>query len=111
MTEAENFDQPDLTEGVRRSPRLIELFLEHVPGQLDELAAAIEAGDVTQTRAHAHKLKGSCLALMAEPMARAAEKLQFESESGDLSGAERILEELAERFMNVAAQLREELET
>lgn len=111
MTEEARYDQPDLTAGVRRSRRLIELFLEHVPEQLDELAAAIDAGNAVHTRAHSHKLKGSCLALMAEPMARLAETLQFQAETGDLSNAERLLEQLAEKFMVVAAQLREELET
>lgn len=99
----------DLTPGLRRSARLIQLFLDHVPQQLDELGAAVDAGDAPGARAHAHKLKGSCLALMAEPMARIAEVLQRKADAGDLSGAPELMEALAERFMIVAALLRQEL--
>jgi HPt (histidine-containing phosphotransfer) domain-containing protein len=101
--------EKDLTPNVRRSTRLIQLFLDHVPGQIDALELAVESGDAVQTRAHAHKLKGSCLALMAEPMARAAETLQQRSEMGDLSQAPEIVEELALRFITVAASLRQQL--
>lgn len=106
----QNAEGQDLTPGVKRSERLIRLFLEHVPVQIDELAEAIEAGDTTQVRAHAHKLKGSCLAIMAEPMAKAAEALQFDAEAGDLSRAPRLIDELAERFMTVSGLLHQELD-
>jgi HPt (histidine-containing phosphotransfer) domain-containing protein len=115
MDDRSDIDDPapsstlDLTPGVRRSARLIQLFLDHVPEQLDELGAAVDAGDAKGARAHAHKLKGSCLALMAEPMAQVAEKLQRKADAGDLSDAPELMEELAERFMVVAALLRQEL--
>jgi len=99
----------ELTAGVKRSERLIRLFLDLVPGQLDALAEALDQENAEAVRAHAHKLKGSCLAIMAEPMARAAERLQHDAAEGDLSHGAALVEELAERFMSVSALLQQEL--
>lgn len=91
----------DLTPGVRRSRRLMELFLQHVPGQLAELRDAQLRGVALEVRACAHKLKGSCLAIDAPPMAQAAEALQRQADAGDLSGADALVSELEARFLRV----------
>lgn len=99
----------DLTPGVRRSRKLMELFLKHVPAQLAELRDAQVRGVTPEVRAHAHKLKGSCLAIDAPPMARAAEALQHDADAGDLSRAEALVSELEARFEIVRGMLEAEL--
>ncbi len=101
---------PELTPDVPRSERLMRLYLENVPLQLKELRRAFEAGDAKEVRAHAHKLKGSCLAIVAEPMAKTAQALQFLAEDGNLESAENYVGRLEESFSLVAALLMEELE-
>jgi hypothetical protein len=62
-----------------------------------------------EVRAHAHKLKGSCLAIDAPPMARAAEALQHDADAGDLSRAGALVAELEARFAVVRGLLEAEL--
>src|SRR5690606_14325901 len=95
----------ELTVGARRSEKLIELFLRNVPGQIRSLREAIDAQDAPSVRAHAHKLKGSCLAMDAPSMAEAAERLQHMSEKGDLSLAESLSSELELRMSRVEGEI------
>jgi signal transduction histidine kinase/CheY-like chemotaxis protein len=95
----------ELTTGARRSEKLVELFLKNVPGQILALRDAVDQQDAPSVRAHAHKLKGSCLAMDAPGMAEAAERLQHMSEKGDLSLADALTKELGERFSRVEAEV------
>jgi CheY-like chemotaxis protein len=101
--------QHDLTPGVRRSAKLRELFLKHVPLQLAELRDAQVRGVAPEVRAHAHKLKGSCLAIDAPRMAGAAEALQHQADAGDLSRASALVSELEEAYRVVQSLLEAEL--
>jgi len=85
------------------------LFLEKVPSQLDALAAAIDAKNAASVKALAHKLKGGCLAIVAEPMAQVAESLEKAGHQSDLSHAAALLAELRVRHARVAKLLRDEL--
>jgi CheY-like chemotaxis protein len=102
-------DADELSSEVKRSEKLSKLFLDRVPGQLDELGKAIAKGDAPNIRAHAHKLKGSCLALGAGPMSEIAETLQHLAEQGDLGEANRIFVQLQSRHARVETLLQEEL--
>jgi HPt (histidine-containing phosphotransfer) domain-containing protein len=99
----------ELAPDIERSEKLCTLFLERVPGQIDALAAAIDANHPAEVKALAHKLKGGCLAIVAEPMAEAAESLQQAGHQGDLSRAPALLAELRARHAHVAKLLGEEL--
>ncbi len=77
----------ELDMSIKRSPRLVELFVSRVPDNLQNLDDAIDIGNAKAVRASAHKLKGSCLAVGAERMAKEAESLQLEAEAGDLTQA------------------------
>ncbi len=109
-TEEQTNNAGELDPEIRRSKKLIHLFLERVPRQLEELGEAIEAGDAANLRAHAHKLKGSSLALGAPTMSAAAETLQKNAENGDLVGAEELLFILQESHLRVVELLHKELE-
>jgi CheY-like chemotaxis protein/HPt (histidine-containing phosphotransfer) domain-containing protein len=77
----------DLDMSIKRSAKLVQLFVSRVPDSLNELDMAISEADSAGVRARAHKLKGSCLALGALAMAGEAEALQHDAERGDLSQA------------------------
>ncbi len=96
----------ELTPGTKRSPRLIELFLRNGPGQLGALRKAVDAKAAPEVRAHAHKLKGSCLAIDAPHMADAAEKLQHLAEAKDLGQADALTKELEARHEKVQKELK-----
>jgi CheY-like chemotaxis protein len=96
---------PSLDSGTRRSPKLIQLFLRNMPGQLSQLTQAIEDGDFAAARAHAHKLKGSCLAIGALAMADLAEAVQRGCESGERPS----VADLERAAARVVRDLRQEL--
>lgn len=96
---------PELTLGTKRSLKLIQLFLKNIPGQLQTLRTAVTDGNAEQVRAHAHKLKGSCLAIEAPFMAEAAEKLQHLAEAGDLAEADALTTELETRQVSARREL------
>jgi signal transduction histidine kinase/DNA-binding response OmpR family regulator len=104
-------DEPCLDGTISRSKKLIELFLKNVPGQLDAIDETISRGNPTELRAHAHKTKGSCLALGATLMAQSAEKLQKLAETGSLAGASELAKLTREQFQEVECELGRELAT
>ena len=107
--QADESETADLDPQAKRSATIIGLFLKNVPTQMQELAQAIESDHPDETKRHAHKLKGSCLAIGALPMAAAAEALQHQSDRGDLSCADALLLDLGKRHELVRELLKKEL--
>jgi HPt (histidine-containing phosphotransfer) domain-containing protein len=95
---------------IKRSSKLSELFIDRVPGTLQDLKQAIQS-DPKSIRDHAHKLKGSCLAVGAELMAKEAESLQFECEKQQVERAPERLVRLEQQFSRVRALLQRELDS
>ena len=108
--EAQDPSLPDLETETRRSPKVIELVLRHVPTQVELLGNAIEAGDAAATRAHAHKLKGSAASIGARRMSTIAEELQHLGNSGDVGDAPQRMEALRASFEVVRDLLEGELQ-
>jgi signal transduction histidine kinase/DNA-binding response OmpR family regulator len=94
---------------VRRSRKLIELFLRSMPQQLDELGTALASGTASDVRALAHKAKGSCLAVGATAMVEAAERLQRVAEAGELASASAPYDVLRALARDTERELRREL--
>jgi CheY-like chemotaxis protein len=90
-----------------RSAKVIELFLMHVPSQVESLAAAADAKDLGAVRAHAHKLKGSCCAIGARRMARLAERMQHLADREALDGVDLQLRALRASLDKVTRALRQ----
>ena len=67
---------PALATDVRRSAKVSELFLRLVPDQIENIATAVGVGNVADVKAHAHKLKGSCMSIGATAMAGIAATLE-----------------------------------
>jgi signal transduction histidine kinase/CheY-like chemotaxis protein len=99
----------DLDPSASRSEKLIRLFLERLPEQLEALGRAIEAGDVAQIRAHSHKIKGSALAVVAQRMSETAAEMQHQAEQGNLSPLPLELRRLLQQYAVVADMLKLEL--
>jgi HPt (histidine-containing phosphotransfer) domain-containing protein len=99
----------ELDMTISRSARLVGLFVSRVPENLAELESVLALGDSHRVRERAHKLKGSCLAVGAELMAKEAEALQMEAERGELGVAAARLASLREQYARVAQLLRSEL--
>jgi CheY-like chemotaxis protein/HPt (histidine-containing phosphotransfer) domain-containing protein len=99
----------ELDMTIKRSPRLVELFVSRVPQNLEDLDRSIERADARSVRSHAHKLKGSCLAIGAEIMAKESETLQFEAEKGDLERARDRAATLWSQYDRVIAVLESEM--
>ncbi|MGC4068126.1 MAG: response regulator [Polyangiaceae bacterium] len=109
IPEAREHRAATLDANVRRSRKLIELFLRSMPQQLDELGAALASGVAADVRARAHKAKGSCLAIGAAAMVQTAECLQRLAETGELSSATTLYDELRTLASATERELRREL--
>jgi signal transduction histidine kinase/CheY-like chemotaxis protein len=97
--------EPCLDGAISRSAKLIDLFLKNLPTQLDAIETAASQGKAADLRAHAHKTKGSCLALGATSMAKTAEKLQTLAETGKLDGSLDLVTAMRNQFGKVALEL------
>lgn len=86
---------PPLEHGTARSAKVMNLFLQLVPNQMHDIDASIQAGDAESLRQHAHKLKGSCTAIGARPMAELCARL--EPFPTDATSLYRDLERMFER--------------
>ena len=73
-------------------PKLISLFSSTTPPLLTEIRQHATQGEWQAMAQAAHKLKGSCVSLGAEPMANICKSLQHKGEANDSSG---IDEEIA----------------
>lgn len=105
--EAEPKPAPEaaLSANVSRSRRLIELFMKHVPEQINDIDRAAREHNAVDLRAHAHKTKGSCLAFGAPGMASTSERLQRLAEGGDLKQAPELIALLREQYARVVSEL------
>jgi len=91
-----------------RSSKLVQLFLTQMPGQLDALEDAVHAADFDLVEQRAHKMKGSCLALGAQIMARGVEALQHEAQARDVRLARQRVRVAREHFEAVMRLLLDE---
>jgi signal transduction histidine kinase/CheY-like chemotaxis protein/HPt (histidine-containing phosphotransfer) domain-containing protein len=89
-----------LDPNVKRSERVIRLFLAEAPRDIDGLRTAIAAGDGKVIKATAHRLKGGCLAIGIPRMANVCVQL----EASPPNGAE-LLDDLGVEFDRVKAYL------
>jgi HPt (histidine-containing phosphotransfer) domain-containing protein len=84
-------------------------FLRSAPRRLLELRAALEAGDAPVFQRLAHGLRGICGNVGARRLAGRAAQLEELGRSGDLSGVQPALDELARELQRTCDALRVEL--
>ena len=87
-------------------PGLIRAFQKSMPDLLETLRQDIEKADAEAVGLHAHAVKGGASHLFAESMRKTAYQLEKRGESGDLTGASELFEQLRRNF----EELREVLE-
>ncbi len=86
--------EPPLDPNFRRSAAVAKLFASLAPEQVGAVRAAVERGDAAEQKALAHRLKGSCFAVGAKPMAELCGRLEA-VDDGSLELVEQLEGELA----------------
>ena len=77
---------------------LFDFFLDLVPGQLDDLEAAVTAGDVPAVDLQAHSMKGGAANVGAVRVAEASRELEILAKGGSLEGASALFAQIREEF-------------
>ena len=77
---------------------IVEIFLDMIPGQLDELDRFIAAGDAAGVANQAHDIKGGASNFCAGPFETAASALEKLANSGSLEGAPALVARLRTEF-------------
>lgn len=67
---------------------ITQLFAEQLPGEIEQLNAAVEAGDITAINRRGHSLKGSCANMGAEALSYQAMRIEKAALSGDMTAVE-----------------------
>jgi HPt (histidine-containing phosphotransfer) domain-containing protein len=98
-----------LDPAMPRSPKVVKLFLDLVPGQLANLREAARTNDAVEVGSRAHKLKGSCVSIGAKAMGEISAALQHEAQQGNTGDALAQCALLDSLFAVTAEELREEL--
>jgi HPt (histidine-containing phosphotransfer) domain-containing protein len=88
-------------------PRLIALFGSTTPAILADIHQYANSGDLLAMGKAAHKLKGSCVSLGAEPMADICKALQHKGEAGDPTGISTLVDELEGLYPATLAALQQ----
>jgi CheY-like chemotaxis protein/HPt (histidine-containing phosphotransfer) domain-containing protein len=86
---------------------VVQLYFEHYPERLRDIARAVAAGDAEQLKTTAHALKGSVLNLAADRASELAYTLERMGEEGDLETAGEVLEDLGVELDAIATFFRE----
>jgi len=84
---------------------LVEVFVDDASARLKTLREALIQADADGVAKTAHALKGSAGNLGASRMAHSAAQLEERGRSGELDGAEVLLEELQSEFERANAEL------
>ena len=86
---------------------LLADFVDLFPGQLDEVEKAANDGDADATRAAAHRLKGSCLAVGANSLAEILRSSEDAARAGDTAPVPPLCVEARDGFSAVVRAMEE----
>jgi len=89
-----------LDPNIKRSDRVVRIFLSSVPRDIEAIEAAIAAGDSQALKHAAHRLKGGCLAIGVPRMASVCVQLE-----GNPPNRAELLVELGHEFGRVKARV------
>ncbi len=82
---------------------LLDFFMELAPGQLDDLQAVVEAGDVAAVDLQAHSMKGGAANVGAVRVREVARELEMLAKSGSLEGAAELYRRMRAEFEDLQA--------
>ena len=74
------------------------VFLESIPGLLEDVQLAAATSDAKRLEAKAHSLKGAASMICAEPVRGVAEQLEKMGQSGELVDADVVVDDLRHRL-------------
>jgi two-component system sensor histidine kinase/response regulator len=86
-------------------PRLIEIFLDTAPHDIEKAVAALRSSQATDLEEAAHKLKGSCSNLGAARLRDLCQQLEKLGRDGSLQTAPELLASVEEEFGRVRTEL------
>jgi HPt (histidine-containing phosphotransfer) domain-containing protein len=89
-----------LDPNIKRSDRVLRIFLASVPADIEAIEAAIAAGDSLALKHAAHRLKGGCLAIGVPRMASVCVQLE-----GNPANRAELLLQLGYEFGRVKARV------
>jgi HPt (histidine-containing phosphotransfer) domain-containing protein len=89
-----------LDPNIKRSDRVVRIFLSSVPRDIEAIEAAIAAGDSQALKHAAHRLKGGCLAIGVPRMASVCVQLE-----GNPPNRAELLVQLGYEFGRVKARV------
>ncbi|MCL4846001.1 MAG: response regulator [Acidobacteria bacterium] len=99
LRELQTPDEPDFVND------LIDHLVAETPGQIDEMARAIRAGEPARVERLAHRLKSAAGNLGAARFAALCQQVERAAASGSVAGSEQVVTVLGEEFARVAALL------
>jgi len=91
------------SDGVSMLQELIDLFLESAPGRVTQIVQSAE--EARQLAFHAHALKSMALNLGCQRVVELAQRLEELGNSGKVTGAMRLIQELEAVFTQTKVQL------
>jgi CheY-like chemotaxis protein len=86
-------------------PRLIEIFLQTAPRDIEQAAAAVHNSDATDLEHAAHRLKGGCSNLGAARLRNLCQQLEEHGRDGSLQNAPELMAAVKEEFGRVRMEL------
>jgi HPt (histidine-containing phosphotransfer) domain-containing protein len=93
------------TAGADFVKQLVAAFLEEAPVMLDDMRAALAAGEAEKLRRAAHSFKGNCNTFGALGLAAKARELELGGLDRALAAGPQAIESLAQEYARVAAAL------
>ena len=93
--------EPDVLKEV------LQLFLDDVPGRIERLRAAWQAGSAVEVQRCAHSLKGSAGNIGASHLLAVCRQLDDRGKSGDLSNLPGLVASLDAEYDRVAAEIQQ----
>lgn len=96
------FDREEFDERIMGNDdmarRIIRGFVDDMPGQIAQLALAVNDGDFQQTRFLAHSIKGAAASVSGLEIREASQKIEQQAREGNLIAAAEALTELSVSF-------------
>ena len=80
---------------------VVEMFLESLPGLLDNLKTASEKADASAIASLAHSIKGAASNICAEPIRATAATLEQNGRSGQIEDTQAAVTEICQEFDKV----------
>jgi len=84
---------------------LFELYVETTSSDLEELKAAIDAGDAEKAHAKAHSIKGSSGNLGFNELYESAKAIDDRARVNSLDGLEALVQEFSEKYEKLVEEL------